>query len=138
MSKTAREMMTGRAECIGETETIVQAAEKMKSLDVGSLPICGTDNRLKGMITDRDIVVKVLAAGKDPSATKAAELAEGKPVWIGADDPVEDALRAMSEHKIRRLPVIDDHKLVGILSQGDLAAELPPDRVGELVEAISA
>jgi len=138
MSKNAREMMTGSAECIGETETIVQAAQKMKSLDVGSLPICGTDDRLKGMITDRDIVVKVLAAGKDPNQTKASELAQGKPVTIGADDSAEEALKTMREHRIRRLPVIDGRRLVGILSQGDLATELPPEKVGELVEAISA
>jgi CBS domain-containing protein len=138
MSRTAREIMTGRPECVGESETIVEAAKKMKSLDVGALPICGEDNRLRGMITDRDVVVKVLADDKDPASTKAAELAQGKPVTIGADDSAEEALRTMAEHKVRRLPVIDGHELVGVISQGDLANELGSEQVGELVGAISS
>lgn len=138
MSKTAREIMTGGAECIGENETVVAAAEKMARLEVGSLPICGEDDRLKGMLTDRDIVVKVLAQGKDPAGTKASELAQGKPVTIGADDSAEEALHTMAEHKVRRLPVIDGHELVGVVSQGDLAGALGREQVGELVETISA
>jgi len=138
MSKTAREIMTSNAECVGENESVVDAAEKMARLDVGALPICGEDDRLKGMLTDRDIVIKVLAEGKDPRETKAVELAQGKPVTIGADDPAEEALRTMSEHKVRRLPVIDGHRLIGVVSQGDLASELGREQVGELVETISA
>lgn len=130
--------MTGQAECIGENESVVTAAEKMARLDVGALPICGEDDRLKGMLTDRDIVVKVLAQGKDPGQTKASELAQGKPVTIGADDSAEEALHTMTEHKVRRLPVIDSHQLIGVISQGDLATALGPEQVGELVEAISA
>jgi CBS domain-containing protein len=138
MSKTARDVMTSGAECIGENETVVDAAKKMAQLDVGALPICGEDNRPKGMLTDRDIAVKVLAQDMDPNSTKAGELGEGKPVTIGADDSVEEALRTMKEHKVRRLPVIDGHDLVGIVSQGDLATEIDEEQVGELVEAISA
>jgi CBS domain-containing protein len=138
MGKTAREVMTPDAECIGENETIVDAAKKMAELDVGALPICGEDNRLKGMVTDRDIAVKVLAREKDPSSTRAGELGEGKPVTIGADDSVEEALQTMKEAKVRRLPVIDGHDLVGIVSQGDLATNISEERVGDLVEAISA
>jgi len=138
MSKTVREIMTGDAECIVENESVLTAAEKMARLDVGSLPICGMDDRLKGMLTDRDIVVKVLAEGKDPKQTKASDLAQGKPVTIGADDPAEKALRTMSEHKVRRLPVIDGQDLVGVLSQGDLARALGREQVGELLETISA
>ena len=110
----------------------------MADLDVGALPICGEDNRLKGMLTDRDIVVKCLAAGKDPTTMRAGELGEGKPVTIGADDSVELALKTMIDHKVRRLPVIDGHDLVGIVSQADIAVNLPEERVGDLVEAISA
>ena len=138
MGRTAREVMTGGAECVGENETIVEAAKKMAQLDVGALPICGEDNRLKGMLTDRDIAIKVVAQGKDPNTTKAGELGEGKPVTIGADDSIEEALHVMSEHKIRRLPVIDGHKLVGIVSQADLARNIDEEMVGDLVEAISA
>jgi CBS domain-containing protein len=130
--------MTPDATCVGEKETLADAARKMADLNVGSLPICGEDNRLKGMLTDRDIVVKVLAAGKDPADTKAGALGEGKPVTIGADDSVDEALRTMIDHKVRRLPVIDGHDLVGIVSQADLARNLDEEKVGDLVEAISA
>ena len=137
MSILARDIMTGGAECIGVNETLEQAARKMKDLDVGSLPICGEDNRLKGMLTDRDIVVRCLADGGDPKSTKAGDLAEGKPVTIGADDTIEEAIRTMQQHQVRRLPVIDGHDLIGMLSQADIARNYPEDRVGELVEFIS-
>jgi CBS domain-containing protein len=137
MSILARDIMTGGAECIGVNETLEQAARKMKDLDVGSLPICGEDNRLKGMLTDRDIVVRCLADGGDPKSTKAGDLAQGKPVTIGADDTIEEAIRTMQQHQVRRLPVIDGHDLVGMLSQADIARNYPEDRVGELVEFIS-
>src|SRR4051794_34563281 len=109
MGKTAREVMTGGAECIGENDTILDAAKRLAELNVGAMPICGEDDRLKGMLSDRDIVVKVLAEGRDPASTRAGELGEGKPVTIGADDSVEEALRTMKDHKVRRLPVIDGH-----------------------------
>ncbi len=138
MAKTARDVMTGGAECIGENDTMLDAAKRLAELDVGAMPICGEDDRLKGMLTDRDIVVKVLAQGKDPGSTRAGELGQGKPVTIGADDSVEEALRTMKEHRVRRLPVIDGHDLVGIVSQADLARNVDEEEVGELVEAISA
>ena len=75
MAKTARDVMTGDCECVGENETVLDAAKKMSQLDVGVLPICGEDDRLKGMLTDRDIVLKVLAAGKDPSRPRPASWA---------------------------------------------------------------
>ena len=138
MAKTARDVMTGGADCAGENDTIADAAKRMVELDVGALPICGEDNRLKGMLTDRDIAVKVVAEGKDPSATKVGEFAQGKPVTIGADDPIDEALKTMTEHKVRRLPVIDGHDLIGVVSQADLAQNLEDDKVGDLVESISA
>ena len=138
MSKTAREVMTGDAQCIGENDSVTDAAKRLAELDVGAMPICGEDDRLKGMVTDRDIVVKVLAQGRDPSSTTAGELGEGKPVTIGADDSIEEAIRTMKDHKVRRLPVIDGHRLVGIVSQADVARAADEQEVGELVEAISA
>ena len=138
MGKTARDIMTQDAECVQESQSILDAAKELADRDVGAMPICGDDDRLKGMLTDRDIVVKVLAQGKDPSSTKVSEIAEGKPVTIGADDSIEDALRTMSEHKVRRLPVIDGHDLVGIISQADIARNLDDEKTGDLVEAISA
>ena len=138
MPKTARDVMTPNAECVGENETLLDAARKMADRGYGAMPICGEDDRLKGMVTDRDIVVKALAKGKDPSSTRAGELGEGKPVTIGADDSVDEALQTMAEHGVRRLPVIDGHDLIGIVSQADLAKNVDEEKVGELVEAISA
>jgi CBS domain-containing protein len=130
--------MSGSAECASESDTLVDAARKMKDLDVGSLPICGEDDRLKGVITDRDIVVNCVADGRDPSSVKVSEMGAGKPVTIGADDSVEEILRTMTDHAVRRLPVIDGDRLVGIVSQADVAKNLPEDKVGDLVSAISA
>jgi CBS domain-containing protein len=95
---TARDIMTPDVSCVGEKETLGDAAKKMVDLQVGSLPICGEDNRLKGMVTDRDIVVKAVAAGRNPAEMRAGELSTGKPVTIGADDHVAEILRTMSEH----------------------------------------
>jgi CBS domain-containing protein len=138
--KKARDVMSTDVECIGENETVLDAARKLKELDVGGMPICGDDDRLKGMLTDRDIVVKVLAEGKDPASTKAGELGQGdgETVTIGADDSIDEALHTMTTHKVRRLPVIDGDQLVGVVSQADLATQIDEERVGELVEAISA
>jgi CBS domain-containing protein len=136
-AKTAREAMTPGAECVGENDTVSTAAQRLAELGVGSMPICGEDNRLKGMITDRDIVVKVIAKGDDPQSVTVGSLAEGKPVTIGADDSLDEALRTMSEHQVRRLPVIDGHDLVGMLSQADLARTMPDEAAGDLVRAIS-
>jgi CBS domain-containing protein len=139
--KKARDIMSADCTCIAENESVLDAAKRLAELNVGSMPICGEDDRLKGMLTDRDIVVKVLAQGKDPAATKAGELGQGdgKTVTIGADDPIDEALRTMIDHKVRRLPVIDGHDLVGMVTQADIATNLGDDaKVGDLVEAISA
>jgi CBS domain-containing protein len=139
MAKSIRDVMTSDCECIGENDTLADAAKRLAELNVGAMPICGEDDKLKGMLTDRDIVVKAIAQGKDPASTTAGDLAEGKPVLVGVDDSVADALRAMKEHKVRRLPVIDDDKrLCGIVSQGDLATQIDEEQVGDLVETISA
>lgn len=135
---TARELMTPGAECVSENDSLVTAAQRMRDLDVGAMPICGEDNRLKGMITDRDIVVKCVADGGDPGDTMVGSLAQGKPVTIGADDSAEEALQTMSRHQVRRLPVIDGHDLVGMLSQADVARSLPAEKVDELLKGVSA
>jgi CBS domain-containing protein len=139
MAKKARDIMTPDCTCVGENETLLDAAKKLAELDVGALPICGEDDRLKGMLTDRDIVVKALAQGRDPGSTRAGELGQGdgKTITIGADDPIEEALKTMSDHQVRRLPVIDGHRLVGMVSQADIARNYDEEKVGDLVEAIS-
>ena len=134
---TARDIMTESAECAQTTDTLVDAARKMRDLEVGALPICGEDGSLQGMITDRDIVTGCVACGGDPHAVMVEEYAGDETVTIGADDPVDEALRTMIEHGVRRLPVIDGDQLVGILSQADVARNMPRDKIGDLVEAIS-
>ena len=134
----AREIMSANAECIRSNQTITEAARKMAELNVGALPICGEDDRLKGMITDRDIAVKVVAQGKDPNTCTAGELEQGEAVTIGADDPIDELMRTMAKHQVRRLPVIDGHKLVGIVAQADVARAMPDQPVGDLLDALSA
>ncbi|MEV0901977.1 CBS domain-containing protein [Actinoplanes sp. NPDC049802] len=134
---TAREIMSHDVTCAGEKESLAEAARKMADLNVGSLPICGADNRLHGMLTDRDIVVKALAKGRNPADVTAGEFAQGKPVTIGADDDAAEILRTMAHHKVRRLPVIDGHQLVGIVAVADVARALPDRPVGDLIDAIS-
>jgi CBS domain-containing protein len=129
--------MTENVEVIKSDETVLDAAKRLAELNVGAMPICDGEN-LRGMITDRDIVTKVVAQGKDPAKVKASELETGKPVTIGADDSIEEAMRTMADHKVRRLPVIDGHKLIGIVSQADLARALPKDQAGKLVAIISS
>jgi len=133
-----RDIMTGGVECARTTDTLVDAAQKMRDLDVGALPICGEDDRLKGMITDRDIVLRCVAEGVDPSDVRVEEYAGDEVVTIGADDSIEEALSTMTKHGVRRLPVIDGHDLVGVVSQADVARNLPDDQIGQLVEAISS
>ena len=132
-----REFMTTDARCIRETESLAEAARIMRDMDCGSLPICGDDGKLHGMITDRDIVLKCVAAGRDPSQMLARDLASGRPYWVDADANVDAAIDMMEKHQVRRLPVISDHRLVGIISQGDIARNYSEQRVGELVEHIS-
>ena len=133
----ARDIMTPDPQCVKEDETLVDAARLMRDLDVGALPICGNDERLKGMLTDRDIVVKCIADGGDPSSVTAGSLGQGKPVTIGADDDIREALEVMQQHQVRRLPVIDGHDLVGIISQADIARSLSASETGETVAEIS-
>lgn len=135
---TARDIMHVGAECIGEHETLQFAAQRMRDLDVGALPICGDDDRLHGIITDRDIVLKCVAVGRDPSAITAGELAQGTPVFVDSNAQVGDILQAMESHQIRRVPVIEEGRLTGMISEADLARHLPDQAVGEFVEAVCA
>ncbi|AUN41459.1 histidine kinase [Tsukamurella tyrosinosolvens] len=133
----ARDIMQPSVACVGSTDSAADAARRMSELQVGALPICGEDGRLKGMITDRDIVTKVVARGHDPAHVRAGELAQGEAVTIGADDDTTELLSTMADHQVRRVPVIDGHTLVGIIAQADIARALPDQRVGDLVAAVS-
>ncbi|MCJ1676560.1 CBS domain-containing protein [Streptomyces sp. APSN-46.1] len=135
---TAREIMHSGATCVKEGDTLMDAARLMSELDVGALPICGPDDRLHGIITDRDIVLKCLAKGMDPHRMTAGQLAQGKPITVDAEADTDEVLRTMQDHKIRRVPVIADHRLVGMISEADLARNLSDEQVGHFVEAICA
>lgn len=121
----AKELMTSPAKCVKEQDSVQVAAQLMKDLQVGMLPICGKDDRLAGTITDRDIVINAVADGVVTSSTKVA------------DDSIEEAIRTMQEHQVRRLPVIDGHALVGKLAQADIARYYDEQSTGSPVEGIS-
>lgn len=132
----ARDFMHPDAQRIGEAETLAAAAAKMRDLHVGALPIYGSDDRLHGIITDRDIVVRCVAEGGDPQTVTAQHLAKGTPIWVNVDADVGDVLRTMEQHKIRRLPVIENHRLVGMISEADLATHLSEQEVSEFASAV--
>ncbi|SDJ93800.1 CBS domain-containing protein [Actinopolyspora mzabensis] len=134
---TVREIMHPGADCVRTEETAADAARLMARLGVGALPICGKDDRIKGMVTDRDIVIKVVAEGRDAGTFPAGDLNQQEAVTIGADDSTDEAMRVMNEHRIRRLPVIDGQRLVGMVTVADMARTMPEPRVGELVESLS-
>jgi len=133
----ARDVMSTGAECISAHETLDRAAQLMRDHEVGALPVCGPDERVTGIITDRDIVVKCIAAGHDPAKTTAGELATGL-VWVSPDASVEETLSRMEEHQIKRLPVMDGGRLVGMISEADLAAHLSDDQLAEFVHRVYA
>jgi CBS domain-containing protein len=134
---TAREIMHPGVRCVDENATLVEAARLMRDLDVGSLPICDSEDRLRGIITDRDIVVRAVAAGLDLSRTRAGEF--GCHVhWVDAEDSLEHVLQTMETNQIRRLPVIENDQLVGMVSEADLARHLPEDQLASFVERVYA
>lgn len=136
---TAREIMSGAPEYAKSDATVKDVARMLADSEIGAVPVCDASGHLEGVVTDRDIVVKVIAANKDPESTMLSEITDqDEVVTIGADDSLEEAVETMKRHKVRRLPVIDGDKLVGMVSQADLARVLPKDKVGDLVEVISA
>ncbi|WP_320777087.1 CBS domain-containing protein [Streptomyces sp. CRN 30] len=126
---TAGDIMHRGAQWIPAHETLDRAAQLMRELNVGALPISDADERLCGILTDRDIVVGCVALGHDPSRVTAGEMAKGTPRWIDAEADVGQVLEEMTEHQIRRLPVIADKRLVGMISEADLARHLPEHQI---------
>ncbi|MBB4702494.1 CBS domain-containing protein [Sphaerisporangium siamense] len=135
--KRAHDVMHPGAQCVGEHESVRSAARMMRDLSVGALPICGDDDRLKGIITDRDIVVKCDAEGKNLDQTTVGEMAAGL-VWIDGEASIEETLVTMTEHQIKRVPVVENHRLVGMISEADLAKELPDEKLAEFVHRVYA
>jgi CBS domain-containing protein len=136
---TARELMTADPAFCDQDVTVEEAARQMADQNIGALPVCSTEGRLTGVVTDRDLAVRVVAEGRDPATTKVADLLSGtEVVTIGADDSAEEAIRTMKDHAVRRLPVIDGTRLVGMVSQADIARAMPDAKIGDLVDAISS
>ena len=132
------EVMTRGAECVRPEATLQEAAEQMRKMDVGSLPVCGND-KLVGMITDRDIAVRSTATGDNPMLEKVSKVMTPTVVYCFEDQDVSEAAAIMKDRQIRRLVVLNrDKRLVGIVSLGDLAVETQDDRMsGDALEAIS-
>jgi CBS domain-containing protein len=135
-----KEAMTCSVVCIQPSATLQEAAQKMRALDVGPLPICGDNDGLVGMLTDRDIIVRAVAEGKDPRKVRAQDVMTPNVIYCFEDQDVREAARLMREHQIRRLTVLNRGKrLVGIVSLGDLALETGDDELaGATLEAVSA
>jgi CBS domain-containing protein len=131
-----QELMTVKPRTVKTGDSIVDAAKLMRGEDAGIAPIVDGD-RLVGVVTDRDIAIRVVAEGKDPSTTKVEEIASGNLVTVEPDQDLDDALRLMAQHQVRRLPVVDDGKLVGIVAQADVAKHADAKRTGKVVEEIS-
>jgi CBS domain-containing protein len=132
------EIMTTDFEMIDSTKSLLEAAQKMKSLDVGFLPI-REGTRLIGLVTDRDIVIRGLAEGLDPGLTQVKDIISSEIVYCYEDDNVEEAAQLMEDHQVRRLIVVDHEQTpVGIVSLGDLAVKTGQDRLsGEVLERVS-
>ena len=137
MSKLVRDAMTPNPRTITEGASAVEAARLMEEIDVGSIPVVDSDDYLLGMVTDRDIAIRVVAAGLDPRVTKVAEIATRSVSPAYPDEPLEDALEQMTYRQVRRLPVVEDDRVVGILAQADMVHELKDKQAGRLVEEIS-
>ncbi|MFH8514420.1 CBS domain-containing protein [Streptomyces gelaticus] len=136
----ARDIMSGGVQCIGAHQSLFDVAKMMRDLDVGCLPICGDNNKLTGLITDRDIVVKCCAEGIDPATVQAGSL-KAKVHWIDAEADAGDVLTTMEEHQIKRLPVIDvqgGHRLVGMITEANLAKNLSDEQIAEFASRVYA
>ncbi|MGN6610333.1 MAG: CBS domain-containing protein [Angustibacter sp.] len=133
-----RDIMTTSVICATSDEPVVAAAQRMRDLDIGALPVRGDDDVLSGVVTDRDLVLRVLAEGADAGRVTVGSVVRAGVVTVTADAEIADAARLMGQHRIRRLVVVSGRWVVGIVSQGDLARALPEDVAGVLAEAVSA
>ena len=137
MANSVRDAMTADPRSIGKSVSVVEAAQLMREQVIGSLPITD-DEQLVGMITDRDITMRVVAEAADPNATSVEDVYSRDLISVAPDNDLEEALGLMARHQIRRLPVVEDGRLVGIVAQADIALSENETKTGELVEAISA
>jgi len=137
MGKSIRDVMTSSPQSVAPSATVAEAAQLMRDNDVGSLPVV-EGGKLTGVVTDRDITVRAVAAGKDPQSTKVAEVLSQDLVTIDPQQDLDEALRLMARHQVRRLPVVEeDGRLVGIVAQADVAQQGDDRKTGQVVEEIS-
>jgi CBS domain-containing protein len=136
MAKSVRDAMTGDPRSIGATASVVEAARLMREAHIGSLPITDGE-KLVGMITDRDITTRVVAEAADPNATSVGDVYSQDLISVEPDNDLREALQLMARHQVRRLPVVENERLVGIVAQADIALAENQQETGELVEAIS-
>lgn len=134
-----REVMTPQAECTRPDASLQEAARRMKELDVGSLPVCGDDDRLAGMITDRDITIRAVADGLDVAEARVDQTMTPEVIYCYDDQEIDEAAQLMKDRQVRRLVVLNrDKRLTGILSLGDVAVDGPDDLLtGNTLERIS-
>ncbi|HEY7693668.1 MAG TPA: CBS domain-containing protein [Gaiellaceae bacterium] len=136
MGKSIREVMTPSPATVEADRPAVEAARRMREADAGMIPVV-QDGKLIGTVTDRDIAVRVVAEGKDPATTAVGEIASKDVVAVGPDQDLAEALGLMASNQLRRLPVVEDEKLIGVLAQADVARVADERQVGETVEQIS-
>ena len=136
MAKSVRDAMTGDPRSIGATASVVEAARLMREQHIGSLPITEGE-KLVGMITDRDITTRVVAEAADPQVTSVEDVYSRDLISVEPDNDLQEALQLMARHQVRRLPVVENERLVGIVAQADIALGKNEKQTGELVEAIS-
>jgi CBS domain-containing protein len=137
MSQRIREVMTSNPSTVEPDKNVVEAARIMKQQDAGVVPVT-KNGRLTGMVTDRDIAIRVVAEGKDPKSTAVGEVASTKLVTIDPRQDLDEALRLMAKHQVRRLPVVEeDGRLVGVVAQADVAREGHDTQTGQVVQEIS-
>jgi CBS domain-containing protein len=136
MGTSIKDVMSSDVRTCEPDATVVDVAKVMASEDVGPIPIV-EGGRLVGLVTDRDLVVRVLAEGKDPQVTKVGEIASRELVTVSPDDDLDQALTLLAEHQVRRLPVVEDDRVVGIVAQADIARLGKDAKTGEVVEEIS-
>lgn len=127
MAERVKDVMTPNPQTLSVSATVREAAEAMRANDIGTVIATNDQGRIAGILTDRDIAVRVVAEGRDPRATRIDDIASHDLVALSPDDPIDRAVEAMRERALRRLPVVQDGKVVGIVSLGDLALERDPD-----------
>lgn len=130
--------MTENVEALRPDDSLQTAAERLAEEDIGALPVLDEKEQVRGIVTDRDIVVHAIARGKDPRKTTVGEIVTPNPITVGPDERVERIVEIMAERQIRRVPVVENGKLVGMISQADIALAVPADQAGKMLGQISS